>query len=393
MRQRIAACLIVQDEEARLPHALSSVAFCDEVIVVDGGSRDHTVEIATAAGAMVIENPWPGYAAQRNVALDAATAEWILEVDADERVTPQLAASIRAFVDAPADVDAAVCSLRNRFLGQMLGPSAKYPQYRIRLFARQSYRHDEQKPVHEGIVADGRYAVLEGDLEHELADSWTEALYDTLQYARLQASHITPPRSPRAYLAGILLRPLAKFAYRLILEGGWHDGPRGALKVTLDCASDSLVWTLLLLRAARGDGDGTIVSADGHFGRTWSSLRGPVKIVAVVAGERPTKDAAQWLAEAQAAGALVALVTDQPGREIAGVRLRPVTRRDPLTLLRALEAEAQLLAADAIVTHGPRAGLAVRLLPRHLRGAVDGISLATGPVEAEAIVRAAVRDS
>src|SRR5206468_7387126 len=138
-------------------------------IVVDGGSRDDTVAVARGLGARVVENPWPGYAAQRNVALDLATTEWVIEIDADERVSPQLATSIQALIaSAPEAVDIGACALRNRFLGQMLGPSAKYPGYRFRVFRREGYRHDELMPVHEGLPPAGRTAVLDGDLEHEL---------------------------------------------------------------------------------------------------------------------------------------------------------------------------------------------------------------------------------
>jgi hypothetical protein len=115
-RERITACLIVQDEQEHLPAALDSVAFCDEVVVVDGGSADGTVEIARAAGAKVIENPWPGYAIQRNVALDAATSEWVIEVDADERVSPQLRASIERLLAAPpSGVALALCHCATAF--------------------------------------------------------------------------------------------------------------------------------------------------------------------------------------------------------------------------------------------------------------------------------------
>ena len=89
-RATVCACIIARDEEERLPAALASVAFCDEVVVVDSGSRDRTVELAREAGARVIEHPWHGFGVQRNVALDNATADWVLEVDADERVTPRL---------------------------------------------------------------------------------------------------------------------------------------------------------------------------------------------------------------------------------------------------------------------------------------------------------------
>lgn len=170
--QRISACLIVQNEQARLAAALESLAFCDEIIVIDGGSHDRTIEIARAANATVIENPWPGFAAQRNLALDAATTEWVLEVDADERISPTLRASIETLLaDPPASINVAIFALRNRFLGGLLGPSAKYPAYRARLFRRGSYRHDESRAVHEGIELRERPAVLDGDLEHELAGS------------------------------------------------------------------------------------------------------------------------------------------------------------------------------------------------------------------------------
>src|SRR5829696_5140177 len=96
--QSITACLIVLNEEARLPAALDSVAWCEEIVVVDSLSTDRTVEIARAHGATVVENAWPGFGAQRNVAIDHATSEWILEVDADERISTDLRDEIRAFL-------------------------------------------------------------------------------------------------------------------------------------------------------------------------------------------------------------------------------------------------------------------------------------------------------
>ncbi len=196
-RARISACLIVQDEQERLPAALASVAFCDEVIVVDGGSTDDTVAMARQAGAQVIERPWRGFAIQRNVAIDAAGGDWILEVDADERVSPALRTSIEALLQQPPKgVGIAVCALRNRFLGGLLGPSAKYPAYRSRLFRRGTYRHDESLAVHEGLELRELPAILDGDLEHELAATLREALRDTWSYASLESRQIPRPRSP-----------------------------------------------------------------------------------------------------------------------------------------------------------------------------------------------------
>ena len=151
-RERLTACLIVQNEQERLPAALDSVAFCDEVIVVDGGSSDRTVEIARSAGATVIENPWPGFATQRNIALDAASGRLgARDRRRRARIAETLRASIQALLEDPAARGGhAVFALRNRFLGGPLGPSAKYPSYRSRLFRRGAYRHDESRAVHEG---------------------------------------------------------------------------------------------------------------------------------------------------------------------------------------------------------------------------------------------------
>ncbi len=401
--------MIVQNERQRLPAALASVAFCDEVIVVDGGSTDNTVELARATGAQVIESPWRGFAIQRNVAIDAACGDWILEVDADERVSPALRTSIEALLEPPSkDVDIAVCALRNRFLGGPLGPSAKYPAYRSRLFRRGAYRHDESLTVHEGLELRELPAILGGDLEHELADTLREALRDTWGYARLESQQIARPRSARAYLKGILLRPAAKLSYRTMVEGGWRDGWRGFLKISLDVGSDALVWIFVLLRR---HGARQSASSDGgggeHFGRRRA---GPARIVAVADRGRATESAVRWLSALQQRGVDVALISEEPqphhagpdhavprlrrtqtAAQLSGVPHRGVHRIGPLTLIRALEVERQVRIIDAVVPFGRRARLLQPLLPRTLRPEIPGLDadLEAGP--AAALIADAVR--
>jgi hypothetical protein len=388
--QRLTACLIVQDEQERLPEALQSVAFCDEIVVVDGGSRDATVALARAAGARVIENPWPGYARQRNVALDAARTEWVLEIDADERVSPSLAENIRAFLaNPPVGVGVGAMALRNRFMGAMLGPSAKYPQYRFRLFRRAGRRHDERLPVHEGLPAEGSTLVLEGELVHELAGSLGEAVGDFWRYARLQSRYVSRPGRAKAYAVGILARPAAKFAYRLVLEGGWRDGWRGTLKIGLDCGSDALVWVFVLVNGGRPrDAQELTAGAVGeHFGSSWGKREGPEKVVAVAAGEAHARRAAGWLASLQSAGTETALISDAANAELDGVRLHRVSHIGPLQVLRALEAEHQLLPAKALAAVGRRARVAVRLLPTRLGAALD-VDISQPPAEVRERIRA-----
>ncbi len=375
-REPITACLIVENEQERLPAALASVGFCDEVIVVDGGSSDSTVRIATEAGARVIESPWPGFAAQRNIAIDAASTDWILEVDADERISERLRESILGLLsDPPAGAGIAVFALRNRFLGGPLGPSAKYPSYRSRLFRRSVYRHDEGRAVHEGIELRERPVILEGDLEHELAATLGEALADLWRYARLESAHVPRPSSPGAYLKGIILRPAAKFGYRTLIDGGWRDGWRGLAKILLDVSSDALVWVRVLLGAGRDAGSEEAGGAAEHFGRR---RVGPLKIVALASGEGAALEASQWLEGLRARGADVALIAERPPGDLR-IPHQVVRRLGPLSAIRAIENELHVRPIDAVVAVGGRARRILRLLPSSLRPQIEGLTLGGEP--------------
>jgi hypothetical protein len=381
--ESLTACVIVRDEEERLEGCLQSLDFCDEVVVVDGGSRDRTVEIARAAGARVIENPWPGFAAQRNVALDHASGDWVLEIDADERVTPDLAREIERMLSEPAPgADMAALPMRDVFLGRPLGPSARYPRYRHRLFRRGAYRHDESRAVHEGLWPDGPTTPLEGELLHQLASSWGEALHDARAYARLEATQRDRP-GPGGALVGILLRPAAKLAYRVLLYGAWRDGWRGLAKVWLECAADSLSTIERLRRSGAEIGEG-------GFGQQ-APRRGPVRLVGIAFGAGGTERLAAWLARAAAAGADVSLISGDPTAE-ASVRRRPLPRATPGSLIRALDAEDQVRPIDALVPAGRPERLLTRLAPRSLRGAAGLLQPAAVPAEAVGWVQAHTRE-
>lgn len=360
----VSACIIARDEEAHLPACLASVAFCGEVVVVDSGSTDATVAIARAAGAQVVEQPWLGYGGQRNVAIDHASGTWILEVDADERVSPQLAAEIEAFVAAPPPgVDLAGLPLRDVFLGRPLGPSAKYPKYRHRLFRRGAYRHDEARTVHEGLVPEGAVHAFTGDLVHLVAGSWREAIGDTWRYARLEADQLDAPRSPRAILVGAVARPAVKLAFRLTVDGGWRDGWAGAAKIGLDCAGDAVVWLRHAVGRSGAAAGRSGVAAGHHFGAWRQRLGGP-RLAVVATGAAAHARADGWAAQARGQGADVALIA--------------LPRPAPLKAVRALDAAEQLRPLDAVVTFGRGARLALALAPSGARDALrlDGDAIA-----------------
>lgn len=378
-RQTVSACVIARDEQARLPAALDSLRFADETIVVDSGSTDRTVEIARAAGATVYENPWPGFGAQRNFAIDRAGGDWILEIDADERVSPELAEEIERFLTAPPDdVKCCVLPLRHRFLGKLLGPSAKYPAYRVRLFRRDAYRHDERRRVHEGLWPLERTWAFRGHIEHELAGSTGEALRDARAYAQLESEHVAPLAGAAAYAKAIVARPVAKAAYRTFIDGGWRDGPRGLLKIGLDAGSDSAVW----VKRARSS-----APADDHaaFGRV-IKRSGEVRVCAVGGGPA----AIAWLRSARDAGADVALVTDRPVDGGDWLHVEQVTASRRLELVRALDAVGQMRPVDALVfeREPPRW---LRLVSPSARGAVDPRRLSDDPADTIAELEALTR--
>ncbi len=384
---RLSACLIVKDEERRLPDCLASVAFCDEIIVVDSGSTDRTREIARAAGAVVVQQPWKGFAAQRNVALDAARGEWALEVDADERITRALREEIVELVsNPPPDVDNAVLPLRQVFLGVRLGASALYPASRTRLFLRRNYRHDDRRAVHEGLWPAGRSAYPDGDLEHILSESLRESVRDLLAYSKLEASHLQAD-GVKATIVGVAVRPAVKFVYRTWLLGGWRDGWAGIAKILLDCAYDSLTW-LHHLRSrpaapARAGmqrpGAGADSADGGHFGHD-VGYGGPARVIAVARGRAHTVAAQRWLEGVASLGADVVLITDTPAAPSA-VRTIEVERFGPLRYLRALAQEGQRNPIEVLVAATAVGRVASRLLPAPLRGWAAPASLRADPRE------------
>lgn len=379
-RHTISACLIVMNEAANIRTAVGSVAFCDEVVVVDSGSTDGTQEIARSLGASVVENPWPGFGAQRNVAADHSTGDWILEVDADETITPELAEEILAFLATPGprdEVTILALPMKHRFLGRYLAPAAQYPNYRTRMFRRGAYRHDEDRSVHEGLKPRDATLALHGDMTHELASSWREALADVWRYTKLESAQFHPPLTARGAAIGIVARPGAKAAYRLIVDGAWRDGWRGVVKVALDAGSDAVVWLRVLRRGRPAPG----VALDEHFGEKMP-IQGPPRIVALATSAAGAERAATWLTAAVAAGAGTdseLITAHSPGGSDTRFFTRSAASRGPLSLARALSGTVQVRHVDALLLADRGARLNHRLLAAQVRGLADPLTIDHDP--------------
>ena len=224
--------VITRDAGAEFAECLASAAFAAETIVVDSGSGDHTVEIARRSGARVIEQPWLGFGPQKNFAVAQAAHDWILCLDADERVSPELAAAIRAALAAPRHT-AYTMPRRNRFLGRWLRHGEGYPDWNLRLFDRRHARWSEDA-VHEHVVADGPVGRLDGDLLHASAESLDAYLAKQNRYTTLQAEALYA-RGERFSATRLVLSPIVRFVRFYILRAGFLDGAAGLTHIAIGC--------------------------------------------------------------------------------------------------------------------------------------------------------------
>jgi glycosyltransferase involved in cell wall biosynthesis len=222
---RLSVCVITRDEAANIEACLRSVAFADEWIVVDSGSTDGTREIARAAGARVIERAWTGYVDQKNFALDQAAGEWVLFLDADERVSDALRAAILAVLDASDAKDGYTMPLLTRYLGRWIRHGGWYPDRKLRLFRRGRGRW-VGGDVHERAEVDGSVGALDGDLLHYSYASIADHLVTIDRYTTLSAEQ-KHRAGARAGPVSLVLRPAAKFAVTYVLRRGFLDGVPG----------------------------------------------------------------------------------------------------------------------------------------------------------------------
>ena len=231
---RLALSLVVVAHDAgkELADCLASAAFASEAIVVDSGSRDDTVEIARRFGARVITQTWLGYGPQKNFAVAQAAHDWVLCLDVDERVSPELERAIRSAMREPRR-QAYAMARRNRFLGRWLAHGEGYPDWNVRLFDRRHARWSEDV-VHEHVVADGPVGRLDGDLLHASAESLDRYLAKQNRYTTLQAEAMHA-RGERFSAVRLVLSPLVRFVRFYVLRAGFLDGVAGFAHIAIGC--------------------------------------------------------------------------------------------------------------------------------------------------------------
>lgn len=224
---RLTVTLITLNEAANIAAALASVAWADEIVVVDAGSGDDTVAIARHAGARTETRTWPGYSEQKNYAASLATHDWILSLDADERVTPALAAEIKQLLSSDPPRRGYRMPRISHYLGRWIRGTDWYPDYQLRLYDRRAGRWNGRR-VHESVTLDGSPGVLRNDLQHFPYRDISHHLATIDRYTTLAADQLRAEgRVPS--LGGIVLHPPFAFLRNYVLRGGFRAGTAGLI--------------------------------------------------------------------------------------------------------------------------------------------------------------------
>ena len=230
----ITVAVIALNAEKQIGELLGSVTFAEEVLVVDSGSTDRTVPVAESFGARVVSRAWMGFGRQKQFAVSSARYDWVLCLDVDERVTPELARSVRAALD-DGSVKAWRMARRNRFLGRWLSYGEGYPDWSLRLFhrAHASWSNDD---VHETVLTTTRVGRLEGDLLHESAEDVATYIGKQNRYSTLQAEALFR-QGVRAGYGQLFFSPVARFLKFYVMKGGFLDGGAGFAHIVIGCCN------------------------------------------------------------------------------------------------------------------------------------------------------------
>jgi len=230
-RTRISAALITRNESANISDAIKSLSFADQIVVVDTGSIDDTVEIAGKLGAEVHNVEFEGFGKTKNKALDYCREDWVLFIDADERVTPELAEKI---IKAANNESAAAGFLINRltyFLGKPVRHSGWFPDYILRFFKRENGRFSSNL-VHECVQVKGPISKLEGLLLHYSYGSLEQYLDKLNEYSSLSAKEMFE-RGKKSNFLDPVFRPILTFLKMFVFKAGFLDGMNGLILAIL----------------------------------------------------------------------------------------------------------------------------------------------------------------
>jgi glycosyltransferase involved in cell wall biosynthesis len=237
------ATIITHNEARHIVACIRSVDWFAEVLVVDSGSSDETVALARAAGARVIENPWPGFGLQKQYAIDHASHDWVFSIDADERVSETLKEAMQTLLVVEPGQSAFRINRCNHFMGRALRHGEGYPDWCLRLFNRTQARWSDDV-VHEKVLFDGQVGKLQGDLDHYSQESVAAYLDKQNRYTTLQAEGLYA-RGIDASLVKLTLSPLVRFVKFYLVRLGFLDGMPGLVHIAIGCFNSFIKYAKL----------------------------------------------------------------------------------------------------------------------------------------------------
>ena len=223
----LSVTIITKNEASNIAAALQSVAWADEMIVVDAESTDDTVAIARGYATRVLVRPWNGYGDQKNFAADLAQHDWILSIDADERVTPELAAEIGRTLSSHSPTHGFQVPRVTFHLGRWIRSTDWYPDYQLRLYDRRHARWNNRQ-VHESVTVDGQVGRLHGELQHFAYRDLSHHLKTIDRYTSLAARQMHE-QGRRAGMIDLLFHPPFAFLRNYVLRRGIRDGLAGLI--------------------------------------------------------------------------------------------------------------------------------------------------------------------
>jgi len=244
MQMKISAAIITYNEERNIARAIESLRCCDEIVVIDSGSTDRTVELALNHGARIVETYWRGYAAQKNFASEACENEWVLSIDADEALSESLEGEIWHLKKSGPTCDSYTMPRLAQYLGRWILHSGWYPDRKVRLFHRKKAKWVGDY-VHESVEVQGTIGHLETNLLHYTCDSLSEHLRTMDRYTTLAAEQLVDQKTPIGWRK-TALDPAWTFFKTYILQRGFLDGPEG-----LAIAYMAAIYTFLKYAKAR----------------------------------------------------------------------------------------------------------------------------------------------
>src|SRR5271154_4955140 len=219
---KISAAIITFNEERNIARVIESLRCCDEIVVVDSGSSDRTVELATKLGARVIESGWVGFAGQKNYASERCENDWVLSLDADEALSEALEGEIWQIKKNGPDVDAYTMPRMAQYLGRWILHSGWYPDRKVRLFDRRKARWVGDY-VHESVGVDGSVGHLKSNILHFTCSSLSEHLKTMDRYTTLAAEQLVEQRKKIGFQE-LVMNPPWTFFKTYFLKAGFLDG-------------------------------------------------------------------------------------------------------------------------------------------------------------------------